>query len=119
VIAKLLNIIEEIKQKFLAKYPSTEARSRFRLAKSFYFYLLDQILQAEIRNKPDIDLKRLLVQKISLDIFNITLMACCVELVLEAYETELKFPWVLDCFSISAFEFQKIIEMLMKFHLYR
>jgi len=30
VIAKLLNIIEEIKQKFLAKYPSTEARSRFR-----------------------------------------------------------------------------------------
>ncbi|XP_002099715.3 retinoblastoma family protein [Drosophila yakuba] len=114
VIAKLLSIIEGIKQKFLAKYPSTEARSRFRLAKSFYFYLLDQILQAEIRNKPDIDLKRLLVQKISLDIFNITLMACCVELVLEAYKTELKFPWVLDCFSISAFEFQKIIEIVVR-----
>ncbi|KAI8034500.1 hypothetical protein M5D96_012687 [Drosophila gunungcola] len=108
VIAKLLNIIEEIKQKFLAKYPSTEAKSRFRLAKSFYFYLLDQILQAEIRNKPDIDLKRLLVQKISLDIFNITLMACC------AYKTELKFPWVLDCFSISPFEFQKIIEIVVR-----
>ncbi|XP_033168394.1 retinoblastoma family protein [Drosophila mauritiana] len=114
VIAKLLSIIEEIEQKFLAKYPSTEAKSRFQLAKSFFFYLLDQILQAEIRNKPDIDLKRLLVQKVSLVIFNITLMACCVELVLEAYKTELKFPWVLDCFSISAFEFQKIIEIVVR-----
>ncbi|XP_026838870.1 retinoblastoma family protein isoform X2 [Drosophila erecta] len=114
VIAKLLSIIEDMKQNFLAKYPSTEARSRFRLAKSFYFYLLNQILQAEIHNKPDIDLKRLLVQKISLDIFNITLMACCVELVLEAYKTELKFPWVLECFSISAFEFQKIIEIVVR-----
>ncbi|KAH8419829.1 hypothetical protein KR009_003086 [Drosophila setifemur] len=114
VIAKLLTIIGDIKQKFLAKYPSPEAKSRFRLAKSFYFYLLDQILKAEIRNKPDVENKRLLVQKISLDIFNITLMGCCVELVLEAYKTELKFPWVLDCFSISPFEFQKIIEIVVR-----
>lgn len=104
-----------MQQKFLAKYTSPEAKSRFKLAKSFYFYLLDQILQAEIRNKPDIDLKRLLVQKISLDIFNITLMACCVELVLEAYKTEAyKFPWVLECLSISSFEFQKIIEIVVR-----
>ncbi|KAH8289618.1 hypothetical protein KR054_008058 [Drosophila jambulina] len=110
VIAKLLTIIEDLRQKFLAKYPSTEAKSRFRLAKSFYFYLLDKILQAEIRKKPNIDLK----QKISLDIFNITLLACCVELVLEAYKTDFKFPWVLECFSISAFEFQKIIEIVVR-----
>ncbi|XP_034666389.1 retinoblastoma family protein [Drosophila subobscura] len=114
VNAKLLKIIEGIKSKFLAHYPSGEAKSRFRLAKSFYFYLLDQILQAEIKNKPEFDLKRLLVQKISLVNFNITLMACCVELVLEAYKTELKFPWVLKCFSISAFEFQKIIEIVVR-----
>ncbi|KAH8325365.1 hypothetical protein KR067_003087 [Drosophila pandora] len=115
VIAKLLNNLDEMQQKFLAKYTSPEAKSRFKLAKSFYFYLLDQILQAEIRNKPDIDLKRLLVQKISLDIFNITLMACCVELVLEAYKTEAyKFPWVLECLSISSFEFQKIIEIVVR-----
>ncbi|KAH8273450.1 hypothetical protein KR018_001581, partial [Drosophila ironensis] len=115
VVAKVLSIMEEMKQKFLAKYPyAPEAEARFKLAKTLYFYLLDQILRAEIQNKPDIDLKRLLVQKVSLDIFNITLMACCVELVLEAYKTELKFPWVLDCFSISPFEFQKIIEIVVR-----
>lgn len=95
--------------KFLAQYPmGSGAEKRFRMAKSLYYYLMDHILRAEIKNKPQI------VHKISLDIFNETLMACCLELVLEAYITEIKFPWILDCFSINAFEFHKIIEIVVR-----
>lgn len=86
----------------------SEAENRFRLAKSLYFYLMDHILRAEIKNKPHF------VNKISLELFNVTLLACCLELVLEAYNTELKFPWILDCFSINAFEFSKIIEIVVR-----
>lgn len=69
---------------------------------------MDHIWRAEIKNKPQI------VNKISLEQFNVTLLACCLELVLEAYNTELKFPWILDCFSINAFEFFKIIEIVVR-----
>ncbi|EDW75106.1 uncharacterized protein Dwil_GK19998 [Drosophila willistoni] len=115
VVAKLVQSIKQMKQKFLAKYP--EGIDRFELAECNFYYLLDHILRAETEqkiNKPKIDLKRQLVQKVSLSIFNVTLMACCVELVLAAYETEWKFPWINDCFSISAFDFQKIIEIVVR-----
>ncbi|XP_001991027.2 retinoblastoma family protein isoform X2 [Drosophila grimshawi] len=108
-IAKILKIIEQMGNKFLAKYPMrSEAENRFRLAKSLYFYLMDHILRAEIKNKPQI------MRRISLDIFNVTLMTCCTELVLYAYNTELNFPWILECFSINAFEFFKIIEIVVR-----
>lgn len=108
-IAKMQGIIEQKRQDFLAAYPMrSEAENRFRLAKSLYFYLMDHILRAEIKNKPQF------VNKISLELFNVTLLACCLELVLEAYNTELKFPWILDCFSINAFEFSKIIEIVVR-----
>lgn len=108
-IAKMLKIIKEMEEQFLAKFPMrSETHNRFQLAKSLYFYLFDHILRAEIKTKPHI------VQKISLDIFNMTLMACCTELVLEAYNTELKFPWILECFSINAFQFHKIIEIVVR-----
>ncbi|XP_062139862.1 retinoblastoma family protein [Drosophila sulfurigaster albostrigata] len=109
-ISKMLHIVEQKEQAFLAAYPMrSEAENRFRLAKSMYFYLMDHILRAEIKQKPEI------MHKISLDIFNVTLLACCVELVLEAYNTEeLKFPWILNCFSINAFQFTKIIEIVVR-----
>ncbi|XP_030569710.1 retinoblastoma family protein [Drosophila novamexicana] len=108
-LAKMMKTIEQMELKFLAQYPmGSGAEKRFRMAKSLYYYLMDHILRAEIKNKPQI------VHKISLDIFNETLMACCLELVLEAYITEIKFPWILDCFSINAFEFHKIIEIVVR-----
>ncbi|KAL7742682.1 hypothetical protein ACLKA6_005140 [Drosophila palustris] len=107
-IAKMKNLIAEKEQAFLKAYPMrSEAENRFRLAKSLYFYLVDLILRAEIKNNPDI------LHKIS-NKFIVVLLACCTELVLEAYNTELKFPWILECFSINAFEFHKIIEIVVR-----
>ncbi|XP_030378505.1 retinoblastoma family protein [Scaptodrosophila lebanonensis] len=111
VIHKMLEMIGKMKQRFTTEFPiRSEAENRFKLAMSVYFSLLHHILLAEKNNKPNIDLKK----NLSHDMFNNTLMACCVELVLAAYNTELKFPWVLDCFGINAFEFHKIIEIVVR-----
>lgn len=97
---------------FYNKFPNKEESiNKFQLAKSLYYYLLDKILHFEKRIKP-IDLKSLF-QK---DSFNTTLIACSVEIVLDAYDSPLKFPWILDCFSINAFEFYKLIEIIVRSH---
>ncbi|XP_037823017.1 retinoblastoma family protein [Lucilia sericata] len=113
------DVIKRIEEKlifmsklFYNKFPNKEESvNKFQLAKSLYYYLLDKILNFEIRIKP-IDLKSLF-QK---DSFNTTLIACSVEIVLDAYDSPLKFPWILDCFSINAFEFYKLIEIIVRSH---
>ncbi|XP_073834995.1 retinoblastoma-family protein [Musca autumnalis] len=94
------------------KFPNKEESvNKFQLAKSLYYYLLDKILHFEVRQKP-IDLN-ILFQK---DSFNTTLIACSVEIVLDAYASPLKFPWILECFGINAFEFYKLIEIIVRSH---
>lgn len=41
------------------------------------------------------------------------LMATSVEIVIYAYGTSHKFPWILKCFKISAFYFYKLIEIII------
>ncbi|XP_036319858.1 retinoblastoma family protein-like [Rhagoletis pomonella] len=91
---------------------NTEVGSRFQMAESLFFYLLDKILRVETRTKPNIDLKILLTT----DTFITTLIACCVEIVINAYQSQMKFPWILKCFSITAFHFHKIIEIVVRSH---
>lgn len=45
--------------------------------------------------------------------FHSVLIATCVEIVIYAYGTSNKFPWVLDCFKIDAFYFYKLIEVIV------
>lgn len=43
---------------FCEKYPTKhEAKERFKLAKSLYYYLLEKIIRIEIKTKPNLDLK--------------------------------------------------------------
>uniref|UniRef100_A0A1B0GBC1 Uncharacterized protein n=1 Tax=Glossina morsitans morsitans TaxID=37546 RepID=A0A1B0GBC1_GLOMM len=113
---EVLNKIEDqlvfMSKLFYNKFPNKEeAPNKFQLAKSLYHYLLDKILHFEVKIRP-IDLSSLF-QK---DTFNTTLIACSIEIVLDAYDSPLKFPWILECFSISAFEFHKLIEIIVRSH---
>lgn len=113
---EVLNKIEDqlvfMSKLFYNKFPNKEeAPNKFQLAKSLYHYLLDKILHFEVKIRP-IDLSSLF-QK---DTFNTTLVACSIEIVLDAYDSPLKFPWILECFSISAFEFHKLIEIIVRSH---
>ena len=98
---------------FISKFPNRlEGIQRFELAKSLYYYQLEKIIRLEKLNKPHIDL-RVLLDK---DELHTTLIACCVEIVLDAYNSQLKFPWILETFSIKAFNFYKIIEIVVRGH---
>ncbi|XP_034485080.1 retinoblastoma family protein [Drosophila innubila] len=91
------------------------AECRFKLVSGLYYMLLDKITEAELRRRPTIKLGQMLMQLQST--FNATLIACCLQLVLHIFETQetsLQFPWLLDCFDIDAFEFQKILELVVR-----
>lgn len=45
--------------------------------------------------------------------FHSMLMATSVEIVIYAYGTSHKFPWILNCFRINAFYFYKLIEIII------
>ncbi|XP_030374196.1 retinoblastoma family protein [Scaptodrosophila lebanonensis] len=90
-----------------------EAKRRFGLSSAIYYKLLDSIIKAELQRKPGLKITKLLVQRT----FNATLIACCLELVLHICgQKTLEFPWVLECYQIEAFEFQKIIELVVRHH---
>lgn len=52
----------------------------------------------------------------NVDIFHVTLIASSVEIVIYAYMAQKKFPWILDCFSVDAYNFYKIIELIVLNH---
>lgn len=89
---------------------------RFNLVRGLYYVLLDKIIGAELRRRPTIKIPQMLKQLQRT--FNATLIACCLELMLHIFgsdEKQTKFPWLLKCFDIDAYEFQKIIELVVRY----
>uniref|UniRef100_A0A1I8PFF0 Retinoblastoma-associated protein A-box domain-containing protein n=1 Tax=Stomoxys calcitrans TaxID=35570 RepID=A0A1I8PFF0_STOCA len=113
VMKKMQDQVTVMSKIFYNKFPNKEESvNKFQLAKSLYYYLMDKILQSEVTNR-HIDLNIILQKS---DSINTTLIACSVEIVLDAYDSPLKFPWILECFSITAFEFYKLIEIIVRSH---
>lgn len=53
----------------------------------------------------------------SYEMFHRTLITCSVEIVIYAYMmAQKKFPWILECFSLEAYNFYKIIEPIALYH---
>lgn len=102
----------QMQNEFTSALNNSDVGNRFKTAESLFFYLLDKILRVETRTKPNINIKILL----GTETFIITLIVCCVEIVLDAYQSQKKFPWVLTCFNISAYHFHKIIEIVVRSH---
>ncbi|EDW66751.2 retinoblastoma family protein [Drosophila virilis] len=109
----LLEMCDKFESAALLKTNTSD--SRFNLVRGLYYQLLDKIIAAELRRRPTIKLAQLLIQLQRT--FNVALIACCLQLVLhifEAQDTQLKFPWLLKCFNIDPYEFQKIIELVVR-----
>ncbi|CAK6953667.1 retinoblastoma-associated protein [Scomber scombrus] len=99
---------------------------RFNLGVRLYYQVMEEMLKMEE--------KRLSVQNFSKllndSTFHTSLLACALEVVMATYggvsqsryksggvdsaETDLCFPWILDVFSLPAFDFYKVIESFIK-----
>uniref|UniRef100_A0A673BYU4 Retinoblastoma 1 n=1 Tax=Sphaeramia orbicularis TaxID=375764 RepID=A0A673BYU4_9TELE len=87
-------------------------KQRFTLGVRLYYKVMEEMLKSEE--------KRLSVQNFSKllndSTFHTSLLACALEVVMATYgaETDLCFPWILDVFSLAAFDFYKVIESFIK-----
>ncbi|CAG9564114.1 unnamed protein product [Danaus chrysippus] len=84
---------------------------RCNMVTCLYYKVFEHIITEEHRKKPQLSLQILLSQ----ETFQLTVYACCTEVVLHAYGVHsLRFPRVLQIYGLSAFHFYKIIELVVQ-----
>ncbi|CAH2089413.1 unnamed protein product [Euphydryas editha] len=84
---------------------------RCNMVTCLYYKVLEHIIREEHRKKPQLSLHVLLSQ----ETYQLTVYACCTEVVLHAYGVHsLRFPRVLQIYGLSAFHFYKIIELVVQ-----
>ncbi|XP_045537437.1 retinoblastoma-like protein 1 [Papilio machaon] len=84
---------------------------RNNMVSCLYFKVFEHIIREEHRKKPQVSLQMLLSQ----ETYQLTVFACCTEVVLHAYGVHsLRFPRVLQIYGLSAFHFYKIIELVVQ-----
>ncbi|XP_072943092.1 retinoblastoma-like protein 1 isoform X2 [Epargyreus clarus] len=85
--------------------------SRCNMVSCLYFKVFEHIIKEEHRKKPQVSLQVLLSQ----ETYQLTVFACCTEVVLHAYGLHsMRFPRVLQIYDLSAFHFYKIIELVVQ-----
>lgn len=109
-LSNIKKILHNMSQIFCKNF-NPNGPERFRLAEALYYRLLENIIVAETKMKP-FDRNIFANQ----DIIHRTMIVCSVEIVLAAYNSERKFPWVLEIFKLEAFNFIKIIELVVRNH---
>ncbi|VVC27835.1 Retinoblastoma-associated protein, B-box,Retinoblastoma-associated protein, A-box,Cyclin- [Cinara cedri] len=110
------NLIKILGNKFCTQYCKVNsalnhdfAKKRLIMAKTWFYKLFENIIAKEAKN-PKYDIKTLICHSV----FHETLFACCLEMVMFAYNTERPFPWVLDALQIHPYHFYKVIEVIVR-----
>ncbi|XP_050440707.1 retinoblastoma-like protein 1 [Adelges cooleyi] len=85
------------------------AEKRFHLAKVWFYKLFESIVAKEAKN-PKYDIRSL----ISHNVFHETLLACCLEMILFAYNSHCAFPWVMNALEIHPYHLYKVIEVVVR-----
>ncbi|XP_041984405.1 retinoblastoma-like protein 1 isoform X2 [Aricia agestis] len=84
---------------------------RCNMVTCLYYNVFEYIIREEHRKKPQVSLQKLLSQ----ETYQLTVYACCTEVVLHAYGVHsMRFPRVLQIYNLSAFHFYKIIELVVQ-----
>ncbi|ESO96313.1 hypothetical protein LOTGIDRAFT_227069 [Lottia gigantea] len=92
------------------------ARRRLQLGESLYYKTLENIIEGErkrlssSKDNKNLDLTSLLEQ----DIFHRSLYACCLEIVIFSYNSQRAFPWIVNMFDLSPYQFYKVIEIIIR-----
>lgn len=129
-LGKIKTMLCQMSTVFCAKFEKN-ANERFELAEMLYYRMLEQIVRREASKLKVLDKasqQRLAESRhisiysyvgeqiVKHETFHKSLVCCCVEIVIHAYMGPKKFPWVLECFDVEAFNFYKVIEMFVLNH---
>ncbi|KAK3785165.1 hypothetical protein RRG08_021963 [Elysia crispata] len=104
----------------LTEYPGTStdfARKRLHLGESLYFKTLESIIEGEkqrLSAADNKDWKSHLQVLLENDSFHRSLFACCLEIVIFSYNSQRTFPWIVDIFEFSSYQFYKVIEIIIR-----
>ena len=107
--------------------PSTEfAKRRLQFGITLYYKMLENITKREVKrmstttasaNEPSCDS---LTSVLTNSMFHVSLFACCMEIVLFAYNSSRAFPWIIDTLhnfddlSFQPCDFYKVIELIIR-----
>lgn len=104
----------------LTEYPAAStdfARKRLHLGESLYFKTLEAIAEGEkqrLSAADNKDWKTHLQVLLENDSFHRSLFACCLEIVIFSYNSQRTFPWIVDIFEFSSYQFYKVIEIIIR-----
>eukprot|EP00063_Salmo_salar_P006220 XP_013981055.1 PREDICTED: retinoblastoma-like protein 2 isoform X1 [Salmo salar] len=82
----------------------------FRLAEALYYKTLEAVIDQEKKRLGNLDLSGILEQ----DVFQRSLLACCLEIVIFSYRPPGDFPRIIHIFQLPAYHFYKVIEVLVR-----
>ncbi|XP_045060883.1 retinoblastoma-like protein 2 [Coregonus clupeaformis] len=82
----------------------------FRLAETLYYKTLEAVIDQEKKRLGNVDLSGILEQ----DVFQRSLLACCLEIIIFSYRPPGDFPRVIHIFQLPAYHFYKVIEVLVR-----
>eukprot|EP00050_Salpingoeca_kvevrii_P011680 m.17196 g.17196 ORF g.17196 m.17196 type:complete len:907 (+) comp3571_c0_seq1:183-2903(+) len=90
---------------------SSDNHEVFRVAVKLFFVLLESVVKFEDEHA-NCDKARLFAL-VSRSSFRGALLACSLEVVLHS-DGETRFPWILGALGVSAYEFQKLVELVIR-----
>ncbi|XP_024235791.1 retinoblastoma-like protein 2 isoform X1 [Oncorhynchus tshawytscha] len=82
----------------------------FCMAEALYYKTLEAVIDQEKKRLGNLDLSGILEQ----DVFQRSLLACCLEIVIFSYRPPGDFPRIIHIFQLPAYHFYKVIEVLVR-----
>uniref|UniRef100_A0A674BWZ4 Retinoblastoma-like protein 2 n=1 Tax=Salmo trutta TaxID=8032 RepID=A0A674BWZ4_SALTR len=90
--------------------PWEENRSLDRGTEALYYRVLEAVINQERKRLEAKDLLGILEH----DLFQRSLVACCLEMVIFSHQPTGSFPLVIDIFSLAPYDFHKVIELVLR-----
>lgn len=117
-VQKISEIVTQLGDTFIDSFVSKNspnsdeqkeyAKNRLMFGTTLFYKLIENILIHEKTINKDISA---LTEK---NIFYECIFACAMEMILHAYNIPRKFPWILEIYQIEAFDFIKVIELIVR-----
>ena len=96
------------------------AKKRLQFAITFYFKMLENIANREMKINANVNNSDALTSVLSNEMFHVSLFACSIEIVLFAYKSHRVFPWIIEIMKdfnslqFQPIDFYKVIELIIR-----